>query len=562
MAIVAPKKMIAICNSGGWFNLNEDGSVACCGWEAHAVGVHENIQLIDFKKRPQPRLADTQAVVNLSPAERAPQNLTPPNEVVDIVADNGITPIPHSTRHEPHVTAKQWKNIITGVCQRFNSVAELGEKLPKYAIAHGFNYVYKKNEEERFTVKCKSKNCEWRLHASKLKSTDIMCIKTMTATHSCQADSVTTALRAQGSLFEEMLMEKVKDNPKIKPKEFAEMLKSEFGIEANYSKARRAREYAREQLLRSYNDECGEIAYKCEKLMEVNPGSVAKFSTHKGLRLFVAFNASVSGFIKGYRPLLFLDSTPINSRMLLTATSADGNDDLFPVVFAVVDDENDDNWRWYLTELKSLVSARGPINFVAKGLHEPLGEAFGGECFVGSQYYHLTCDFTQTFYSFVSKANKLSITQLVDKLRDEMMRLIYTRAAELTQWVTPLTPSMEEKLKEEILQARSVQAFAAYEGKHKVWNPYDFCSSYFSIEMYDSAYEGSINPIPDLERISDAELPARVKKRKVEPGRVVPADFLKRPLQCGRCKGLGHNKRLCKELEEVRDQSATASGRG
>ncbi|XP_076913309.1 uncharacterized protein LOC143571885 [Bidens hawaiensis] len=274
--------------------------------------------------------------------------------------------------------------------------------------------------------------------------------------------------------------------------------------------------------------------------------------------------------------------------MLLTATSADGNDEVFLVVFAVVDEENDDNWRRFLTNLKSLVSGHGLIAFVTKGLHEPLGETFGSECFVWSQYYQLNAYFAQTFYSFVSKANKLSITQMVDKLRDGMMCLIYTRAAESSQWVTRLTPSMEERLKEEILQARSVQAFPAHEGKHEVWvgervemvDPviYD-CTckpcTYVNVETYHSVYVDSINPIPDLERISDTELgvgmalvtqpPGRthasVKKRKVETGRVVPADFLKHPLQCGRCKGLGHNKRSCKEVE-VRDQPATASGRG
>lgn len=150
-----------------------------------------------------------------------------------------------------------------------------------------------------------------------------------------EAGSVTTTLRAQGSSIGEIIMEKVKENPKIKLNEIANKIKGEYGVEVKYSKERRAREYGHEQLLGSYNDENSELAFKCEKLMEVNSGSVAKFSTDEGLCLFVAFNASISRFIKGCRSFLFL-----------------------------LDEENDDNWRWFLTKLKILVSRHGPITFV------------------------------------------------------------------------------------------------------------------------------------------------------------------------------------------------------
>ena len=50
---------------------------------------------------------------------------------------------------------------------------------------------------------------------------------------------------------------------------------------------------------------------------------------------------------------------------LLKATALDGNDDIFPVVFAVVDDVNDDDWHWFLVQLKSAFSTFQPLPFVA-----------------------------------------------------------------------------------------------------------------------------------------------------------------------------------------------------
>ncbi|KAI3764247.1 hypothetical protein L2E82_14253 [Cichorium intybus] len=649
-------------------------------------------------RRPQKRPAETDmgALVPAVDLGQSQTNIPPLNEVIDIETTTDITPIPinpfplSTTDSEPHIAAKQWENLITGVGQRFHSLAEFREALRKYSIAHGFNYVYKKNENQRVTVKCKSETCPWRIHASRLSTTQLVCIKTMRPTHTCQGGTIKPAFRATRSWVGNLIKEKVKDSPKIKPKDIANDLKRDYGIELNYSQARRAKEYAREQLLGSYKDAYNELPFFCEKIMETNPGSLATFSTKENSsfhRLFISFHASVSGFIHGCRPLLFLDSTPLNSRYqgwLLAATAADGDDGVFPVAFAVVDEETDDNWRWFLTELKLAVAGHGQIQitFVAdfqKGLRESLPEIFGNECyhayclgylaeklnndltghfshdarrlmvedlyaaahapklegfdkctndikaispeaynwivrsepehwanafFGGLRYNHMTCNFGHVFYAWVSEANELPITQMVDVLRGKMMQLMYTRRIESTQWMTRLTPSMEDKLKNEIMKAHSVQILRSHGSKFEVrfgemidvvdienWDctckgwlltglpcchaiavlesygrsAYDHCSRYFHVETYQLAYADSIHPVPNVERLLDIELddgtivvtppptirtPGRTKIRKVAPGRVGPADFLKRQLQCGKCKGLGHNKRSCKEDHE------------
>ncbi|KAH6766410.1 hypothetical protein C2S52_017393 [Perilla frutescens var. hirtella] len=94
--------------------------------------------------------------------------------------------------------------------------------------------------------------------------------------------------------------------------------------------------------------------------METNPGSLAAFSIKED-----------SSF-----------------RTLLAATAADGNDDFFPVAFAVVDEETEDNWHWFLSQLKSAPSTSEQITFVSdfqKGIRESLLDIFGKEC------YHMYC---------------------------------------------------------------------------------------------------------------------------------------------------------------------------
>jgi hypothetical protein len=49
MAATATKKVIAICQSGGEFVTNKDGSMSYNGGEAYAIDIDQETSLIDFK---------------------------------------------------------------------------------------------------------------------------------------------------------------------------------------------------------------------------------------------------------------------------------------------------------------------------------------------------------------------------------------------------------------------------------------------------------------------------------------------------------------------------------
>uniref|UniRef100_A0A5B6ZQT0 SWIM-type domain-containing protein n=1 Tax=Davidia involucrata TaxID=16924 RepID=A0A5B6ZQT0_DAVIN len=740
---MAMKKIIAICQSGGEFVTNKDGSLSYNGGEAYAVDLDQQTQLSDFKqelaetfhysvdgsisikyflpgnkktlitiskdkdlKRMVNFFGDSEQVevfimteegaarnVSNMPASRssrttvseavvlaaAPIDTSPAYGPIDMEMPNETVPgsaLMDSNDHKHRKAALQWENTITGVDQRFRSFAEFREALHKYSIAHGFAYKYKKNDSHRVTVKCKSEGCPWRIYASRLATTQLICIKKMSTTHTCEGTAVKAGYRATRGWVGSIIKEKLKVSPNYKPKDIASDIKREYGIQLNYSQAWRAKEIAREQLQGSYKEAYSQLPFFCEKIKETNPGSIATFATKEDSsfhRLFVSFHASISGFQQGCRPLLFLDSTPLNSKyqgMLLAATAADGDDGVFPVAFAVVDSETDDNWHWFLLELKSAVSTDRPITVVAdfqKGLRESLREIFQdwphGYClrylaeklnkdlkgqfshearrlmvqdfyaaafapkldaferctenikaispeaynwvirsepdhwanafFGGARYNHMTSNFGQLFYSWVSEANELPITQMVDVLRGKMMELIYTRRVDSSQWVTRLTPSMEGKLQNETSKARSLQVLLSHGSTFEVrgesvdivdidhWDcsckewqltglpcchaiavfeclgrsPYDYCSRYFTIESYRLTYAEIIHPVPNVEKpvrsiLTQAIVTVTPPPTKRPPGRpkmkqAGSTEIIKRQLQCSKCKGLGHNKKTC-----------------
>ncbi|XP_031406488.1 uncharacterized protein LOC116215062 isoform X2 [Punica granatum] len=772
--VMAGKKIIAICQSGGQFETDKDGFLSYRGGDAHAIDIDEGMQFTDFKTEvaemfnfsissmsmryflpgnkktlitisndkdlqrmikflgnsdtvdvyvtmeevaalevsnmPASRSSRTtvsEAVVSVDAASldvivdttNPDMSLVAPLDVMDdtghveahmddipvdispiLSAMNGSTLASSSEKHAKG--AQQWQSAITGEGQRFSSVGEFREALRKYAIAHQFAFRYKKNDSHRVTVKCKAEGCPWRIHASKLATTQLICIKKMTPTHTCEGNVSTSGHQATRSWVASIIKEKLRVFPNYKPKDIVNDIKQEYGIQLNYFQAWRGKEIAKEQLQGSYKEAYSQLPLFCEKIMETNPGSLATFTTKEDSsfhRLFVSFHASLSGFRQGCRPLLFLDSTPVKSKyqgMLLAATAADADDDVFPIAFAVVDSETDENWHWFLVQLKSALSTSVPITFVAdrlKGLRESIAEVFfkgsyhayclrylteqlirdlkgqfshevkrlmvedlyaaayapraegfqqyiesiksispeayhwilqsepqnwANAFFQGARYNHMTSNFGELFYSWVSDAHELPITQMVDVVRGKMMELIYDRHTSSAQWVTKLTPSMEEKLEKESLNVRDhhvlLSAGSIFEVRGessemvdmdrwdcscKGWqltglpcchalavvgcigrSPYDYCSRYLTAESYKLTYAESINPIPSIERPLSLKKGSQVATMTVTPpptrrppGRPTTKksasqELVKRQLQCSRCKGLGHNKSTCKEF--------------
>ncbi|KAK4774182.1 hypothetical protein SAY87_029201 [Trapa incisa] len=288
-----------------------------------------------------------------------------------------------------------WKDEITGIGQEFKSVSEFREALQKYAIANRFGYRLKKNDTNRATGRCTIEGCSWKIHASWVQTTETFTIKKMEA-HTCGGESWKVAHPAKNWLVG-VIKERLQDSPSHKPKDIARSIFRDFGLRLNYSQVWRGIEDAREQLQGSYKDAYGQLPWFCQRAVEANPGSITEVvSSDEGRfqRMFVCFHAMVQGFENGCRPLLFLGATYLKSKyheILLTASSLDGDNSVFPVAFAVVDVENEENWRWFLEKLKSSVGCSRTLTFVAdmeKGLEKLVAELFENSHF-GYSIFHL-----------------------------------------------------------------------------------------------------------------------------------------------------------------------------
>ncbi|KAL7257371.1 hypothetical protein ACSBR1_003638 [Camellia fascicularis] len=116
------------------------------------------------------------------------------------------------------------------------------------------------------------------------------------------------------------------------------MMKSSTGVDK-----------VRDGLFGDFASSFDQLRWYLETGMRTNPGSVFELDVDESSgcfrRLFVAFHGYLYGF-QFCRPLLFVDGTFLKGRYkghLLAATSKNGNQGLFPLAFAIVDAENQDN---------------------------------------------------------------------------------------------------------------------------------------------------------------------------------------------------------------------------
>ena len=69
----------------------------------------------------------------------------------------------------------------------------------------------------------------------------------------------------------------------------------------------------------------------------------------------MAIGASIRGFRDSTRPVIAIDGTFLKEKYfgtMFVAACQDGENQIYPMVFGLVDLENDASWSWFFTKLR------------------------------------------------------------------------------------------------------------------------------------------------------------------------------------------------------------------
>ncbi|RWR83613.1 Transposase, MuDR, plant [Cinnamomum micranthum f. kanehirae] len=125
--------------------------------------------------------------------------------------------------------------------------------LAKFAIYGNFTLKHLKTNMYKVTACCKDQNCPWRIHASIVESGPQFKVRTYNHVHRCSKPMMGIAHKqASALLISEFIMDRVRQNVNLKPKEIMNDYQMEYGTTISYRKAHIAKEIALRAVRGSY----------------------------------------------------------------------------------------------------------------------------------------------------------------------------------------------------------------------------------------------------------------------------------------------------------------------
>ena len=242
----------------------------------------------------------------------------------------------------------------------FESVKEFRLAVTKYAIQRGVQIEKCVNEPNRVRVRCCKANCKWFLYASLDKKTNNFVIKTYMPVHSCQ--KATRNYLCNSRFIATIFKKKVIEQPNIRVFKLQELIRKKYNVHVGKTTTRRARAKILNELMGDHVKEFGRILDYKDELLRTNPGStcVVKVgeANESGRPVFEAFYicfAALKMAFMSARKCIGLDGCFLKGvcrGQLLIAVAKDGNNQMLPLAWAVVENENTITWSWFISLLK------------------------------------------------------------------------------------------------------------------------------------------------------------------------------------------------------------------
>ena len=242
-----------------------------------------------------------------------------------------------------------------------------------------------RSNPDTYIVKCVLSCCPGKVRAQRFPGAGTAFRITVVTDHTCELQeplqmhkNVTSAYIA--SIISHVVVADLTVSPKVLMANVANTV----GYAVSYSKVWRAKRKVLEGLYGTYKEAYDLVPRMLKQIADANPGTCVNRvdrpdpsnNPHSLIldRVFWAFGPAVQGF-SHCRPVLTMDGTFLCGKYkgtILTAIAADGNDQLLPVAFAIVENENTDSWLWFLVNIKQRVVRDRPNVCVITDRHAGL----------------------------------------------------------------------------------------------------------------------------------------------------------------------------------------------
>ncbi|KAL2937954.1 hypothetical protein RDABS01_021403 [Bienertia sinuspersici] len=283
--------------------------------------------------------------------------------------DEGVGGILREQKKSVCITTTDFSKFQWEIGQRFASRLEFRAAVTKYAICQGrdlFFSVSSKNRNQRLGVKCKS-GCPFTLYASWDNNKASFVVKSTEPEQTCHRTMENNRQLKSTWLADEFL-EFFKARPHCPAAEIIDTVRRAYRVLILRDKAYKVKYWAHKKLHGSMKEHYNKLVRYVEALKLASPESVFLLQTDPQVntlppvfqRLFLCFDGLKRGWLSGCRRVLAVDGCFLKTFLggqLLAAIGRDGNDQMFPLAWAVVEGESNDSWEWFFLNLQQCMEA-------------------------------------------------------------------------------------------------------------------------------------------------------------------------------------------------------------
>ncbi|CAN0915122.1 hypothetical protein LINGRAHAP2_LOCUS28949 [Linum grandiflorum] len=240
---------------------------------------------------------------------------------------------------------------------KFTSAKQFREAVVEFAIANGSDVIWTRSTARKKEAACRF-GCGWRVYGSWYGRNHCFMLKTVgKPKHSCPRSLRMRCLSAWW--IAKKYIERFKKNLMIDLDDLVVEIKQTYNVDVSHRLCYMARQHATELLQGTLHESYSKLRSYIAELKRADPSGkfVMELIQLLGLSMyslgvfFVGFSELVKGFLSGCRPMFGLDECFLKGQvkgMLLAAVGKDGNNQMYPICWAVVEGENRDSWNWFL----------------------------------------------------------------------------------------------------------------------------------------------------------------------------------------------------------------------
>ncbi|KAL2922997.1 Sulfate adenylyltransferase subunit 1 [Bienertia sinuspersici] len=258
----------------------------------------------------------------------------------------------------------EWASFKWKAGQRFPTRELFKKAVVKFAIIQGRNLsivVSNKKRNQRIGVTCIG-DCPFRLYSSWDSRRASFVVKTVMDEHTCCRNMVKNK-KLKSTWCAEQLLEVFKAKPHWPAKDIIETIRRAYKVVVKKDFAYKIKHYAHRMLHGSMKDHYKKVGRYLQALKDSSPGTHLELvlTIQNDLpppvfqRLFVCFDGIKKEWKEGCRQVICVDACFLKTFLggqLMSAVGRDGNDQMFPIAWAVVEGENYLSWEWFFTELQ------------------------------------------------------------------------------------------------------------------------------------------------------------------------------------------------------------------